>query len=80
MDNHLLNGIFRKRKFTSNKSVTNLFNTNHISVSYFHWLKQIPYLFFYKCLKLRKQRYTIIKRVGMRRIERELDIIYFIRN
>ncbi len=80
MDNHLLNGIFRKRKLSSDKKATNMFNTTHISISYFDWLKQIPYLILSKCFKISKRRYTIIKEVGMRRIQRELDIVYFIRN
>ena len=62
---HLINSIFRRRGDESNKS---RFPTNH-----FKYLFEI----------LRKvsnyRKFKHLSRLGLRRIDRELDIVYFVR-
>ena len=71
LDNHLINGIFRKRD--------DVLKTKRFKITFLEWLKQIPYELVPRCRPFKRNKATLIRRVGIRRIERELDIVHFMR-
>lgn len=75
LDNHLLMGVFRKLK-----SKSKLFKTARLKLSFSEWLQLMPSRCL-NCLRLSKtqHRRTMLRRVGLRRIDRELDVVYFLR-
>ena len=73
IENHLLNEVFRVRSGIHQKPA-------RVNANLFQWLQQIPYSMCQKWRYLRLQRFTLIRKVGLRRIERELDLVRFIRN
>jgi hypothetical protein len=70
MENYLLNQVFRKRSII--KSI-------HINTTFYDWLRNVPYFLCPRLFMVKKSSYTLIHKVGMRRIERELDVAKFIR-
>lgn len=73
LDNFMLMSIFRIRNSRSLK-------TRRIKLSFLDYVKQLPYACCPKVLGLSKPtKYSHMYEVGMRRIEREIDLGYFIR-
>ena len=51
--------------------------TYRFTLTFFEWVKQLPATLLPKFFKKRTSAY--IREIGLRRIERELDIVYFMR-
>ena len=73
MENHLLNEIFRVRTANHKKNT-------RAKANFFDWVRQLPHSFCPRWRFLSEHRLTMIRKVGLRRIEREIDIVRFIRN
>lgn len=78
LDNFLISNVFRTRDGKG--------NIDKVKMTYYGWFRYTTYGFFYKCFskQLKKYRHhydhrTVTRDVGMRRIERELDIVHFLR-
>ncbi len=73
MENHLINKVFTERPLYHTQTF------KHLKITYCDWIKQVPYGLCPNWRLLREHRITKLRKVGLRRIERELDIARFIR-
>ena len=73
MQNHLLNEIFKEHPPDHTKPPI------HLKITFYDWLKQLPHSVCPNWHGIRKHRLTEIRKVGLRRIERELDVARFIK-
>jgi hypothetical protein len=70
MENILLNQVFRKRTLTK---------PTRINTTFFDFLQDLPYSICPRLCVGKKTMYSLIRKVGLRRIKRELDVAKFIR-
>ncbi len=73
MENHILNQVFKER--TINKNLPAI----PIKITFYDWFKQVPHNMCSNWLLIRENSLTKLRKVGLRRIERELDVARFIR-
>jgi hypothetical protein len=71
--NHLINEIFKERSCYQNQLPI------PIKITFYDWFKQVPHSICPNWRLLKEHRLTKLRKVGLRRIERELDISRFIR-
>ena len=73
LENHLLNEVFKKRPRDHTQSPIPL------KITFYDWMKQVPFSMCPNWRLLKEHKLTKLRKVGLRRIERELDVARFIR-